>query len=369
MSLFNATASTLAPFRAGTGAPALPGQGLAPDGSAASRFGQVLSSLTGGSARVEVQSGDTLIGLVKAHYRQQGLPITESQAYRLAHQVAADNGIRNPDRILPGQSVDFARLQLPALARTNSPAGSSFTATENALASRHWRTASAVPATLVPGSASSANAVTTTGMAEGNPVLEQTLLRAVDKGFIPSQDLPAVRARVQALAERFRFSPDDFARLTLMESGGMNPKASNGHCHGVIQFCDGPARGAASVGFRDNPRAILGVPLLQQLDLVERYFTQVGLGADNGQAPVSLDDLYLSVLMPAARGEKRRDVALDIPGPQASHLHVDRDRQKPITRDSLVAGLYAYTNAVLLGGNGRSAAQQWARNTSAPGQP
>jgi hypothetical protein len=370
MALLNAAPSMLAPLRAGTASPALPGQGLAADGNAASRFGQVLSHVASGSSRVEVQTGDTLIGLVKAHYRQQGLPITESQAYRLAHQVAADNGIRNPDRILPGQSVDFARLQLPALARTNNPPGAAFTATENALASRHWRTASHVPATLTPGGVSSTGAPAASGMAaQDHPVLEQTLLRAVDKGFVPPEDLSAVRARVLAMSERFRFSPDDFARLTLMESGGMNPKASNGHCHGVIQFCDGPARGAASVGFRDNPKAILGVPLLQQLDLVERYFTQVGLGTDSAQAPLSLDDLYLSVLMPAARSEKRRDVALDIPGTQASYLHVDRDRQKPITRNSLVAGLYAHTNAVLLGGQARTAVQQWARHMPAPSLP
>ena len=127
------------------------------------------------------------------------------------------------------------------------------------------------------------------------------------------------------------------------------------------------ARGAASVGFRDNPRAILGVPLLQQLDLVERYFSQVGLAPETGQSKVSLDNLYLSVLMPAARGEKRRDVALDIPGQQATYLHVDRNRQNPITRESLTAGLYAYTNAVLQGGNGRSAVRQFAQ--TAPAAP
>ena len=46
-----------------------------------------------------------------------------------------------------------------------------------------------------------------------------------------------------------------FARLSLMESDGLNPKATNERCHGIIQFCDGPARGAATVGFaRPSPR-------------------------------------------------------------------------------------------------------------------
>lgn len=353
MALLNATAPPAALPRlapgpsSGTGAPV-----------GASGFGKVLSDVASSGAQVEVQQGDTLIGLVKAHYRQQGLPISESQAYRLAHQVASDNGIANPDLILPGQRVDFARLQLPALAR--SSAAPAFTTAENALANRTWRTASPVPATLQAGEIPDS-------IGDAHPVLDQTLARAVDKGFVASNDLPAVRARVLALSERFRFSPDDFARLTLLESGGMNPKASNGHCHGIIQFCDGPARGAASVGYRDNPKAILGLPLLQQLDLVDRYFTQVGLASETGKGRLSLDELYLSVLTPAARSEKRRDVALDIPGPQASLLHVDRDRQKPITRDSLTAGLYAYTNAVLQGNSLRSGARQFAQ--TAPATP
>ena len=353
MALLNATPAPAALNRPATSPSAGVGMG-APAGT--SGFGRVWSDVNQSNAAVEVQAGDTLLGLVKAHYRQQGLPISETQAFRLAHQVASDNGIANPDLILPGQKVDFARLQLPALAR-NTSTPQTFTAAEDALANRAWRTSTAVPATLQSGDIASTDGA--------HPVLDQTLSRAVDKGFVAAQELPAVRSRVLALAERFRFSPDDFARLTLMESGGMNPQASNGRCHGIIQFCDGPARGAASVGYRDNPRAILGMPLLQQLDLVDRYFTQVGVAPENGQSKVSLDNLYLSVLMPAARGEKRRDVALDIPGPQASYLHVDRNRQNPITRDSLTAGLYAYTNAVLQVGSARSAVRQFAQSAPA----
>jgi len=308
------------------------------------------------SAQVQVQAGDTLIGLVKAHHRQQGLAISESQAYRLAHQVAADNGIANPDLILVGQQVDFGRLQLPPLAR--APASDLLASTEQALAQRHWATASAVPQRLSADRIDAATEATD----PNHPVLERTLARAVDKGFLPASDLPAVRARVLALSERYRFAPDDFARLTLMESGGMNPRASNGHCHGIIQFCDGPGRGAASVGLRENPRAILGMGLLQQLELVDRYFAQTGLGQGSDPAKIGLDELYLTVLTPAARAEKRRHAALDIAGPQASYLHVDRDRQKPITRDSIMQGLYAYTNAVLHEGtSARRATQQYAQ--------
>jgi len=350
-----------------------PGQGAgmaAGTGGAAQTFGKVWSELkTSAAFRLEVQSGDTLIGLVKAHYRQQGLPIQEAQAYRLAHQVAADNGIRNPDRIDPGQALDFGRLNLPPLARATQAPGMAFTSAEQALAQRQWPNASPAPDAPAPEGmpTSGPRGLSAQTPDKGHPVLEQTLARAVDKGFIQAGDLPAVRTRILQLAERYRFLPDDFARLSLMESDGMNPKASNGRCHGVIQFCDGPGRGAASVGFRDKPQAIRNVPLLQQLDLVDRYFSQVGLQPDKGQDRLSLDELYLSILTPAARSEKRRDVALDIPGPQASALHVERNRQKPITRDSLIAGLYAYTNAVLQGANTRAAVRQFALN-EAPGR-
>ena len=94
---------------------------------------------------------------------------------------------------------------------------------------------------------------------------------------------------------------------------------------------------------------------------MDRYFAQNGLGQNATPAKIGLDELYLTVLTPAARSEKRRNAALDIAGPQASYLHVDRDRQKPITRDSIMQGLYAYTNAVLYdGASARRATQQYA---------
>lgn len=335
------------------GAPAAPGVS-----GFANVWAQVAPAGTG--SQVQVQAGDTLIGLVKAHYRQQGLPIGEGQAFRLAHQVAADNGIANPNLIHPDQRIDFARLNLSALARAPSDLQNAQASTEQALAQRQWATPTPVPRQLAAQAVPTDAAPTETDHA----VLERTLARAADKGFVAASELPAVKARVLALAERYNFSPDDFARLTLMESGGMNPQASNGHCHGIIQFCDGPARGAASVGYKNRPRDILGLGLLQQLDLVDRYFSQAGLGQDKGAAKISLDELYLTVLTPAARSEKRRNVALDIAGPQASYLHVDRDRQKPITRESITQGLYAYTNSLLQGAMAtRRPLQQYAQST------
>jgi len=121
-----------------------------------------------------------------------------------------------------------------------------------------------------------------------------------------------------------------------MESDGMNPRASNQRCHGIIQFCDGPARGAASAGFGGNPKAILDLSVHKQLSLVDKYFDDVGL---KSKGPAGLEDLYLSVLNPASRSQSRADAPLNIPGPQARSLHVDRNSAAPITRQSIRQGL------------------------------
>jgi hypothetical protein len=172
--------------------------------------------------------------------------------------------------------------------------------------------------------------------AVAHPVLSQTLDRAVNRGFIPKVEKQDVYNKVLQVANKHNFAPDDFARLTLMESDGMNPQATNTRCHGIIQFCDGPARGAAEVGFGQSPKSILGLSVYQQLHLVDTYFDKVGL---KKEGPVPLDELYLAVLQPAARGEKRPEEPLGIPGKQAKYLYEGRDPQAPMTRTSITQGL------------------------------
>jgi hypothetical protein len=75
--------------------------------------------------------------------------------------------------------------------------------------------------------------------------------------------------------------------------------------------------------------------------MVGKYFEDTGL---KSYGPVGLDDLYLTVLTPAARNETRPNVALNIPGPQAAFLHVNRDTRAPITRNSILAGLHQNAN-------------------------
>ncbi len=307
------------------------------------RFGEVMR---------QVRQGDTLIGLVKRHYAAAGQTVSEQQAYRLAHQLARDNGIRNADLILPGQTVALDRLPVQASA-------ASWAQTQQAAQARPVVAHTAAAVAAAP------RQPLHSYRADGNhPVLERTLQRAVQKGFVPPHEAQAVHRRVLEMADKYGFSPDDFAKVSLMESDGMNPKASNGSCHGIIQFCGGSGRGADSVGFGRNARDILGLGVLQQLDLVDRYLADVGLYAR--KTPLKLDDLYLSVLMPSARRETRADVPLDIAGQQAAKLYVGGNRAGHITRQSIVQGLVQHAMARL--GGDTSAPAKVARSAEPPVQ-
>lgn len=335
--------------------PSSGGSAPAKEAAASGRFSQVLAQVSPSTGvAVKVQRGDTLIGLVKTQHRQQGLHVSENQAFRLAHQIAADNRLPNPDLIRPGQRIDFSRLNLPAVAKGPASALDLPAAAKAALQQ-------------LPSTPLATAAAENTTAATDHPLLDRVLDRAVGKGFIPGQELAAVRSKIVQLSEKHNFKPDDFARLSLMESGGMNPQASNGHCHGVIQFCDGPARGAAAVGFASNAKAILGMSLFKQLDLVDQYFSKVGMPTKTEKQ--GLDDLYLSILSPAARSEARADAPLPIAGPQASLLHVGRNPRNPITRASLVAGLHALTETILAAETSRKGPARIYAEVANPSEP
>lgn len=277
---------------------------------------------------VSVQSGQTLTGIVRDQMAARGVTISNTEAMRLAQNVARSNNINNANLIHPGQ-----RLSLDSLSPLVTQAQAAYNASSAAAANN-------TPANKALAGTAQIQLLLRADR-NNHPVLEKTIDRAVDKGFIPAQDKQAVMNKIVQLSEQHRFAPDDFARLTLMESDGMNPKASNSRCHGIIQFCDGPDRGAASAGFGANPKAILGHSVLKQLDMVDKYFEDTGL---KNFGPVGLDDLYLTVLTPAARNETRPNVALNIPGQQAAYLHVNRDTRAPITRNSILAGLHQNAN-------------------------
>jgi hypothetical protein len=276
---------------------------------------------------VAVQDGDTLTSIVKNRMQAIGRPVSFNEAARLAQDVARSNGISNPDRIFPGQRLNLSVLQPQTAFTGQTTAAAKSLNAQTALSTNQAAQPKALSILRQSPPNSDSN----------HAVLQKTLDRAVAKGFIPQEDRQKVYDKILTMSRTYQFAPDDFARLTLMESDGMNPKATNNRCHGIIQFCDGPDRGAASAGFGSNPKAILGHSVLEQLDMVSKYFDETGLRSGG---PTSLDDLYLTVLTPAARREKAPDANLNIAGSQATHLYVNRDKSAPITRNSIMQGLY-----------------------------
>ena len=290
-------------------------------------FSQALAQTQSANVKV-IQAGDTLTSIVRDQAQKQGVKLSASEEFRWAQALAADSGITNPNAIFPGQKVQLQNMLSQWQAGQTQPN----------------QAAGSAPNTSNTASASAAQPLSTSAAlnksnvinAVAHPVLSQTLDRAVARGFIPKVEKQDVYNKVLQVANKHNFSPDDFARLTLMESDGMNPQASNTRCHGIIQFCDGPDRGAAEVGFGKAPKSILGLSVYQQLHLVDTYFDKVGL---KKEGPVPLDELYLAVLQPAARGEKRPEEPLGIPGKQAKYLYEGRDPQGPMTRSSIAQGL------------------------------
>ena len=283
-----------------------------------------------------IKPGDTLTGIVREQAQISGVKLTPSEEFRWTQALAADNGIQNANAIFPGQKIQLQKMLSQWQAGQTQPQG----VAQNAGSANTTTAAKANEAipTIVVTAARPTNSLQKPNYinAVAHPVLSKTLDRAVARGFIPKVEQQDVYNKVLQVANKHKFSPDDFARLTLMESDGMNPQATNTRCHGIIQFCDGPARGAAEVGFGNSPKSILGLSVYQQLHLVDTYFDRVGLKKEGS---VPLDELYLAVLQPAARSEKRPEEPLGIPGKQAKYLYEGRDPQAPMTRVSITQGL------------------------------
>ncbi len=298
---------------------------------------QPADSLRSAPAAYVVREGDTLSAIALERLRQAGEPVGRSAINRAVQEIAVANGIDNPDRIFVGQRLSLGALN-PSAAPASARAGAPFVEPNIG-----------PPAPLRPieqrAGAAPAGAVF--------PQLEKTLDRAVDRGYIEAKERPAVRDRIVELGRKYRFSPDDFATVSLMESDGLNPRATNGRCHGIIQFCEGGGSGAASVGMQGRAQEIGKQSVLEQLNLVDRYFEDTGL---REMGPVSLVDLYLTILTPAARSERRPNAALDIAGSQARVLHDQGDRTSPMTRNSIFAGLQSHASQRLGAVGGQFAA-------------
>jgi hypothetical protein len=298
-------------------------------------FNKALEQVQQNSFTRTIQAGDTLTSIVREQAQMHGVKLTPSEEFRWTQALATDSGFQNANAIFPGQKVQLQNMLSRWQAGQTQPlttAQNGSTSNTNSANHNNGPIPTVVVTAARPQQLPKSNYIN----AVAHPVLSQTLDRAVSRGFIPKVEQQDVYNKVLQVANKHNFSPDDFARLTLMESDGMNPQASNTRCHGIIQFCDGPDRGAAEVGFGKSPKSILGLSVYQQLHLVDTYFDKVGL---KKAGAVPLDELYLAVLQPAARGEKRPEEPLGIPGKQAKYLYEGRDPQAPMTRASITQGL------------------------------
>ena len=266
-----------------------------------------------------VRPGDNMFSIARRMLEGQGADASDQATTRVATQLALGNRLVNPDMIFPRQIINLGALgngdRVASRVRVDTLASPEPPVANKAVATLKIQSA---PKTLA------------------NPIMEKMLDRAVSLQYIGASERDAVRSKMISISSEYQSNADDLATVMLMESDGMNPKANNGHCYGVIQFCDGPNRGAASVGYASNPKNILKLGVMDQLDLVKKYFDETGL---KKMAPATLEDLYLTVLRPASRAERDPRANLQIPGNQAAVLYPGNDRNLPITRQSLLAGL------------------------------
>ena len=294
-----------------------------------------------------VKKGDTLSHIAVHVLKKNKKMITPEAINQMVGNIALRNNIQNPDLIFPGQKLvlEYERevkasldavLKDPEKTKNQPfPIRDKDNSEQLSMVQQRVHNKQSELAPLL--------ARTSIGR-ENNFLLEKTLERAAVKGYIPTEELAAVKEKIQLMADSFKFSPDDFAKVVLMESDGFNPKASNGRCHGIIQFCDGDDRGAASIGLSHQPEKILELGVFDQLDLVAQYFEDTEL---KSFGPASIDDLYLTILSPAARLVTNINDPLPIAGRQARVLHVGGIAEGPITRASIKRGLVQHASEKL----------------------
>ena len=297
----------------------------------------------------DVKKGDTLSHIAVHVLKKNKEKVTPEAINLMVNNIALRNKIKNPDLIFPGQKIVLEFKEevpsdlntvLKGSEKTQNQAlsvGEKGDSGNLSLARSRIQKNQLELAPLYAQESMQPNR-------ESHFLLEKTLERAAVKGYIPTEELAAVKEKIQLMADSFKFSPDDFAKVVLMESDGFNPKASNGRCHGIIQFCDGDDRGAASIGLSHQPEKILELGVFDQLDLVAQYFEDTEL---KSFGPASIDDLYLTILSPAARLVTNINDPLPIAGRQARVLHVGGIAEGPITRASIKRGLVQHASEKL----------------------
>ena len=87
------------------------------------KFAEALSKLQSPDSVVTVKSGDTLSGLIQKHLQAVRSPVqaTPKELYRLSVEVAAQNGIADPNRIYPDQKINLSGVTSALLAEALKP--------------------------------------------------------------------------------------------------------------------------------------------------------------------------------------------------------------------------------------------------------
>ncbi len=303
-----------------------------------------------------VKSGETLSHIALESMRKAGFKLSGQAIMKMAYKIANHNSIENPNLIVPGQKLDLSVISSKDSQTLNRSEKLAFQANvnkdsakqadlslENLNNIKNFKKLDLAPKKILdPKVLATSNSNNLSN--SSHHLLNKTLHRAADLGYISFKDADKAKEKISNMAHRFNFIPDDFARVALMESDGFNPKATNGSCHGIIQFCDGKGRGAASVGLSHDPEKILQLDILDQLDLVSQYFEDTDLRRFN---PASLEELYLTILSPASRNISNMHQPLSIQGTQAKALHVGGSVNEPITKASIRNGLIGHAENTL----------------------
>ncbi len=113
-------------LKVGLPTPTDPKSGLAVRGAvpaSSQSFADALSKLQGPDSVVTVKPGDTLSGLIHKHLQAGGSPVqaSASELYRLSVEVAAKNGIPDPNLIYPDQKIDLAGVSDALLTKALQP--------------------------------------------------------------------------------------------------------------------------------------------------------------------------------------------------------------------------------------------------------
>ena len=76
---------------------------------------------SGPKALVTVQAGQTLVGMTRQHLGAAAQGLSPVEIYRMALSVGRFNGLRNPDLIRVGQSLDFSVLGARTVTSASAP--------------------------------------------------------------------------------------------------------------------------------------------------------------------------------------------------------------------------------------------------------